>query len=112
MDQREPILFVCTHNLSRSYTAEYLFSENAVYEVRSAGTSESARLPVSRELIAWAARVFVMETAHVESLRERFGDLMEAREIICLDIPDIYLPLEPELIMLLRQKLAPYMDGI
>ncbi len=112
MDERERILFVCTHNISRSHTAESLFSEHATYEVRSAGTNRSARVPVSRELISWAARVFVMETEHVDWLREHFGDLLDERELICLDIPDIYSPLEPELITILREKLADHLDGI
>jgi len=111
MDQRETVLFVCTHNISRSYTAEYLFRESAAHEVRSAGTSENARIPVSPELIEWAARIFVMEEDHVIFLRERFGEVLGEKAIVCLDIPDIYLPLEPELIAVLRERLAGYLGG-
>jgi predicted protein tyrosine phosphatase len=106
---RETILFVCTQNLSRSYTAEYLFRESSGYEVRSAGTSESARVPVSVDLIAWAARIFVMEEDHLMFLRERFGEALLEKEVVCLEIPDIYAPLEPALVAILREKLAGYL---
>lgn len=112
MTRRATVLFVCTHNISRSITAEHLYRESAAHEVRSAGTSEYARVPVSPELIAWAARIFVMEEDHVSFLRERFADALVEKEVVCLDIPDIYLPLEPELIAVLREKLAGYLGGL
>jgi predicted protein tyrosine phosphatase len=109
MGRRETVLIVCTHKISRSVTAEYLFRESTALEVRSAGTSEAARVPVSPELIAWAARIFVMEEDHLSFLRERFAEALVEKEVVCLDIPDIYLPLEPELIAALREKLAGYL---
>jgi len=109
MARRETVLFVCTHNISRSVTAAYLFRDSAALEVRAAGTNEYARVPVSTELIQWAARIFVMEQDHVNFLRERFTEALVQKEVVCLDIPDIYLPLEPELIAVLRKKLAGYL---
>ena len=109
MDQRQPILFICTHNLSRSYTAEYLFRESTEYEARSAGTDPAARVPVSGDLLAWAARIFVMEGSHLAFLQERFAEHLGGKEIVCLEIPDLYIPLEPELMILLEERLAPYL---
>ncbi|HUL69927.1 MAG TPA: hypothetical protein VLT17_06850 [Gemmatimonadales bacterium] len=109
MTVREQVLFVCTHNISRSYTAEYLFLESAEYDVRSAGTSFAARVPVSEELVSWATRIFVMEQDHADALWERFGELLIEKKIVCLEIPDIYDPLEPALIMVLEERLAPYL---
>ncbi|HEY7681554.1 MAG TPA: hypothetical protein VH879_02825 [Gemmatimonadales bacterium] len=109
MNQRQPILFICTHNQSRSYTAEYLFRESTEYEARSAGTDPDARIPVSVDLIAWAARIFVMEALHLSFLRERFAEHLGGKELVCLEIPDVYMPLEPELMILLEDKLAPYL---
>jgi predicted protein tyrosine phosphatase len=106
---REQVLFVCTHNISRSYTAEYLFLESADYEVRSAGTSFAARVPVSEELVTWATRIFVMEKHHSDALFERFGELLIEKKIVCLEIPDVYDPLEPALIMVLEERLTPYL---
>jgi predicted protein tyrosine phosphatase len=111
MDPRETVLFVCTHNISRSVTAAHLFRESAAHEVRSAGTSEYARVPVSLELIVWAARIFVMEEDHLSFLREHYADALVEKEVVCLDIPDIYLPLEPELITVLREKLSGLLGG-
>lgn len=109
--RRQPLLFICTHNQSRSYTAEYLFRDSPDYEARSAGTDQFARVPVSAELLAWAARIFVMEQRHVEFLSERFGTHLSGKEIICLEIPDIYIPFEPELITLIEERLAPHLSG-
>jgi len=109
MTVREQVLFVCTHNISRSYTAEHLFLESEAYEVRSAGTSFAARVPVSDELVAWATRIFVMEQDHADALWERFGELLTEKKIVCLEIPDIYDPLEPALILVLEERLAPYL---
>jgi len=109
MGRREPILFICTHNLSRSYTAEYLFRESPRFEARSAGTDEGARVPLSLELVAWAARIFVMEGKHASFLVQQFAAHLEGKAVICLEIPDIYAPREPELITLLEKRLAPYL---
>jgi predicted protein tyrosine phosphatase len=111
MGNRRTVLFVCTHNLSRSYTAEWLFRESTHIEVRSAGTRDDARVAVSADLIAWAGLVFVMEQHHAAFLRDRFPDWLDGKEVVCLDIPDIYMPLEPELISLLRDRLVPWLGG-
>ena len=57
---RERILFVCTANVDRSRTAEDLYADDPRYEVRSAGTAPFATLPLTRDLLLWADRVFVM----------------------------------------------------
>ena len=61
MDQkRERILFVCTANVDRSPTAEDLYAGDPRYQVLSAGTSPYATVPVTRQMLQWADRVFVM----------------------------------------------------
>jgi protein-tyrosine phosphatase len=44
-------LFVCSRNKRRSLTAEAIFKSHPVHSVRSAGTSESARVKISEPLI-------------------------------------------------------------
>lgn len=107
--RRRPILFVCTHNVSRSYTAEHLFEKSPDYEARSAGTGLYARVAVSEDLLAWAGQIFVMEEEHVTFLRERFPNHLTGKEIVCLEIPDIYMPMDTVLIAILCDKLAPYL---
>ena len=57
---RERILFVCTANIDRSRTAEDMYREDARYEVRSAGVAPFATVVLTRDLLLWADRVFVM----------------------------------------------------
>ena len=106
MSQRERLLFVCSHNLSRSLTAELLLRDMTGYEVRSGGTFRDARVCVTQELVVWADRVFVMEEHHAESLRERFPLAITEKILICLDIPDEYQPLTEELFGVLVDRLA------
>ena len=48
---RERILFVCTANVDRSPTAEFLYLGDPRYEVHSAGTAPFATNPVTREML-------------------------------------------------------------
>ncbi len=100
----QKILFVCTANLDRSKTAEDLVKDRPGFQVRSGGTWEWARRRVSAEDIEWADRIFVMEDEHKEAVL-RISP--EARgKIAVLDIPDVYKRGEPELVALLKKRLA------
>ncbi len=107
---RERILFVCTANRDRSPTAEALYAGDERYEVRSAGTAPFATVPVDRELLLWADRVFVMnegEDRHRTLIRLRFPDVQ--RPLVDLDVPDLWARGDPRLVALLRQRLAPHL---
>lgn len=107
---RERILFVCTANVDRSRTAEDLYHSDPRYEVRSAGTAPFATTPVSRELLRWADRVFVMcerEDAHATQLRMRFPEIQTP--VIDLDLIDRWPRGDPELVARLRRKLVPHL---
>ncbi|QMW00964.1 low molecular weight protein tyrosine phosphatase family protein [Spirosoma foliorum] len=105
------ILFVCSRNQWRSPTAETLYKNHQNHQVRSAGTSSSARIKVTAKLIQWADLIFVMEKRHKQRLLERFSVEIEDRQIIVLDIPDHYLFMDPELIDILQQSVSPYLKG-
>ena len=90
----------------RSPTAEALFRNHETFEARSAGTSDSARVRVGARLLEWADQILVMERKHKDILRARFPDFRAASPIIVLDIPDEYQRDDPELVELLRQRLA------
>jgi predicted protein tyrosine phosphatase len=106
----QKLLFLCSQNIQRSVTAERIFDGFPGYAVRSAGTEESARVPVTQEHIEWADRIFVMETEHLEKLRDKFGEEMVGKKVVCLDIPDIYFCMEPALIEELKTKLSDYVQ--
>ncbi|MEG4446958.1 methyltransferase domain-containing protein [Microcoleus sp. AT9_B5] len=104
------ILFVCSQNKWRSLTAEKICQKLSGYSVRSAGTEKGARIRVTEGLVGWADLIFVMEKKHGDRLRSKFPESLEGKKVICLQIPDNYQYMEPELVELLQAKLNPYME--
>jgi predicted protein tyrosine phosphatase len=107
---RQRILFVCTANVDRSRTAEDLYGGDPRYEVLSAGTGTFARTPVTREMLIWADRVFVMserEDRHRTLLRLRFPEV--ERPVVDLDVEDRWRRGDPELINRLLKSLSPHL---
>ena len=102
------VLFICSQNRLRSPTAERVFSNRPGFEVASAGTNPDAETTVSPELLEWADVIFVMERAHRSTLSRDFRAQLKTKRIICLDIPDRYEYMDPELVRLLEAKVGPY----
>ncbi len=96
-EDRLKLLFVCSRNQLRSPTAERVFRNSPVYEVRSRGTASSARRRVTHDDVGWADHVFAMEHKHARVLRQMFRDALEDVELHVLDIPDVYEFMDPEL---------------
>ena len=101
------LLFICSKNQWRSPSAELLFKNHPVYQARSAGMSDKARIKVSQKLVDWADVVFAMERKHRDLLKLRF-DLSE-KIIVVLDIEDNYQFNDPELIAILQERLSEYL---
>jgi predicted protein tyrosine phosphatase len=110
MNQARKLLFVCSHNLQRSITAERIYQGFKGYEARSAGTEREARVRVSEEHLKWADIVFVMEQQHIQRLRSRFKEALNGKRLICLEIPDRYGYMSFELIRELKKKLSVYIE--
>jgi predicted protein tyrosine phosphatase len=110
VNQPQKLLFICSQNIQRSLTAEWMYDGFTSYEVRSAGTEQSARTPMTKEHVAWADVIFVMETEHLEKLQDRFGEEPAGKKIICLNIPDIYRYMEPALIDELKTALSGHVE--
>ena len=104
------ILFICSRNKWRSRTAETIFKDNQKHNVKSAGTENEARIKVTEKLINWADLIFVMEKKHKERLRDKFGQLIDDKEIVTLDIKDDYKYMDSELIEVLETSVSPYLD--
>lgn len=111
MARAKRVLFVCEGNLHRSPTAERLYAATPGIKARSAGLSSLARVQVTDELLAWADVVFVMERRLKRLIRQRFGPLLEGKELICLDIPDDFQADQPELVALLTERLLPHLGS-
>ncbi len=98
------ILFLCSQNRLRSPTAEQVFSAETDFEVASAGLDHDADVACTPELLEWADIVFVMEKSHRSRLSKRFEQHLRNARVICLDIPDNYAFMQPELVQLLHDR--------
>jgi len=102
------ILFVCSRNQWRSPTAEAIFKNSPHYAVRSAGTSDAAKVKLTSKLLEWADLVFVMEKRHREIIDAKF---ITNKQIIVLDIPDEYGYMDVELIQMIRSSVSPWLGS-
>lgn len=112
IDSRVKILFVCSRNRRRSLTAETIFTDIAEWQVRSAGTEESARIRVTAGHLGWADVIVVMEKRHKERLQQRFAESLHGKRLVCLFIPDEYEFMEEGLVELLRMKMQEFFPPI
>jgi predicted protein tyrosine phosphatase len=104
------ILFVCTANRLRSPTAERVFGSWPGLEVSSAGLDASAGRVIDEAMVAKADVIFCMEPGHRDRLRKRFKPALGGKQVIVLGIPDEYERDQPELVALLRKKVAPFLE--
>lgn len=106
------ILFICSQNRLRSPTAEQVFADHPGLEVSSAGTNHDAENPLTAEQLSWADMIVVMEKQHRTKLQKRFRSVLRHQQIICLDIPDNYAFMDPELIKLLKERMARHIPPV
>ena len=99
------VLFVCSRNRLRSPTAEAVFADRA--ETASAGTAPDAEVVVGDEHIAWADLIVVMEGRHRRHLQRRHGAALRSKRLVCVDIPDRFELMDPELVEILERRVAP-----
>ena len=64
---------------------------------------------LSPEQIEWADIIFVMEKAHKNRLSARFKTHLNSKRVVCLDIPDEYEFMQPELIKMLEMRVGRYL---
>lgn len=102
-------LFICSRNRLRSPTAEYVFAQWPNVDTDSAGLAPDADVPLTADQLEWAEVVFVMERAHRRRLSQRFGPRLRGKRVVCLDIPDDYAFMQPELVALLERRAGPYL---
>ncbi|MEM7400667.1 MAG: low molecular weight protein tyrosine phosphatase family protein [Pseudomonadota bacterium] len=100
------LLFVCSENKLRSPTAEKVFSEFEGIEAIGCGTNNDSETPISGDLIEWADIVFVMEKSHRNKVSKKYKGLLKSKRLVCLNIPDNYDRMQPELIQLLKVKVS------
>lgn len=101
-------LFVCTYNVNRSVAASKVFETllkkyKINGKVRNAGVSELARSKITKELIDWADKIYVMENFHKDILVKMQPNSKGKIEV--LGIQDLYGVNDPNLINILKRKL-------
>lgn len=104
---KKHLLFLCSANIDRSPAAESLFKNHSDYEAKSAGISKFAQKQVTREMIAWADVIFVMDERNEQHKTQLLNKFPKAsnKEIIILNISNDFVRNDPELERLLRTSL-------
>ena len=104
------VLFVCSMNQWRSPTAEKVYADTPLINVRSRGTSHKARQTITANDVNWADIVIVMENKHRQRLASTFSREMQHKETHVLDIPDQYKFMDPELVDEIQSAVNPILD--
>jgi predicted protein tyrosine phosphatase len=84
-------------------------------EADFAGLSTDADVQLDLAQIDWAEVIAVMERSQLTRLKRRFGPNLRGKRLVCLDVPDRYTFLQPELVTLLTarlRRLAPVRDDL
>ena len=105
------VLFVCSRNRLRSPTAEAVFGGMPGVEADSAGLAPDAEAVLDAAQVDWADLVVVMERQHKARLVQKFGARLKGKRVVCVDIPDRYDYMQPELVALLERKIGPLLAG-
>lgn len=105
------LLFVCSRNRLRSPTAEQVFSTWPHVEVASAGLAPDADTPLTSDLVEWADIIFVMEKVHRSKLATKFKDSLDRQRVVCLNVPDRYEFMEPELVRILTERVPKFLGS-
>jgi predicted protein tyrosine phosphatase len=100
------LLFICSENRLRSPTAESVFCAYEGFFAIGCGTNADAATSLSGDLIEWADVIFVMEQSHKSKVTKKYSALLKGKRLICLAIADNYQCMQPELVQLLKQKVA------
>ncbi|MCX6883724.1 MAG: protein tyrosine phosphatase [Verrucomicrobia bacterium] len=104
------LLFICSQNKIRSLTAEHMLQGVPGYSVKSAGTEPRSRIRVNEGHIGWADIIFVMEKKHLRILEDNFQETLNGKRLICLNIPDEFIYMEPDLIDELKAGISQHIE--
>lgn len=100
------ILFICGKARKRSPTAAAVAAEHLGQPTDFAGLSADADERVSPEHLAWADTIVVMEKAQLSRLKRQMSSHLKGKRMVCLDIPDTFEFMQPELVELVTARLA------
>lgn len=75
----------------------------------SAGVNHGADRRVSDEQLRWADLIVVMEKRYLAKLRAQLRATLGNARVVCVDIPDDYEYMQPELVALLEARVGPHL---
>ncbi|MFD0749803.1 protein tyrosine phosphatase [Mucilaginibacter calamicampi] len=101
---RPNLLVICGKNKRRSRTAEFIFKNDARFNIRSAGLSPKSDRRLTETDLLWADLTLVMETEHRARLKELYS-IAGKKPIEVLYIPDEYEFKDEELVEMLQTKI-------
>jgi len=61
---------------------------------------------VTDAFIEWADIILVMEKTHKNKVSSKYQVLLKGKRLVVLDIPDVYERMQPELVQVLKAKVA------
>lgn len=96
------VLFVCSAGILRSATAARIYARK--YNTRCAGSETYALIPVTHELLLWAEEVVFVNEYNYLRIAQKFDLDSFDCDIKCLNIPDDYDHMNPELIKHFNQQ--------
>jgi predicted protein tyrosine phosphatase len=113
MSNTQNTLVVCTAGQHRSPTTKRILEEKLGITARSAGIHKQAQTQVTQDMINWADYIIAMDErtdGHKTYLEKNFA--VGSTPIYVFDIPDRFEKEDTELISLLEDKLAVFVDRI
>eukprot|EP01042_Synura_sphagnicola_P016270 gene16270-20600_t len=90
-------------------TGEQVFADYPGIETASAGLAPDAEEVLTPEHFDEVDIIFVMEKGHRAKLNRQFKKHIGKARIVCLDIPDEFEFMQPELISLLKARVTPHL---
>ena len=104
------ILFVCSQNRLHSPTAERIFAHVSGLVEASVGLDHDAAVKINADYVVGSDLIVVMEKSHEMKLMRRFKRYLSGVKVVCLDIPDQYAYMDPELVKILWEKVPPCLE--
>lgn len=113
--EHKRVLCLCSAGMLRSPTAATILQQKYNYNTRAAGVHDYALVPVSTALLEWAEEIVCVEQSIKDQLLFDFTNLEKngflhnlkltgLKNIITLDIPDIYARMDYELQEIILQQ--------
>ena len=102
------ILFVCNQGKDRSPTCAKVW--NTLFEENKSQNDETEFMGIYNEshnpekMIKWSELIIVMEEHHRKWIADNHPKEYLKKKILCMDLPDTYYFMQPELIEILKKK--------